>query len=274
MPSTLLSESRVLAQGQTAEVYAWGEGRILKLFRAHFPQFLADYEALCSEALSKTDLPVARLIERAEIDGRFGLVFERVEGLSGLEQMAREPLKALGLLRNMAEVQRRINRCEAPAGIHALHSILEHHISRREELSPDEKAKILAYLDKLPRGNTLCHADLHPGQMILSPKGPIVIDWANAARGTPAADIARSWMLLRLGPPIDNPWLGTLTRSALAVFAEVFLRRRLRQENMRRADVKAWLLPLMAARLDEPIPGEAPRLLRGIRQELSRSGKS
>lgn len=39
-------------------------------------------------------------------------------------------------------------------------------------------------------GDRLLHLDLHPKNVILSSSGPIVIDWANAARGPAALDPA------------------------------------------------------------------------------------
>ena len=48
--------------------------------------------------------------------------------------------------------------------------------------------KLLAWLDTLPDGQRFCHGDYHPGNVILTKAGPIVIDWMTA----PAA--ALGWM--------------------------------------------------------------------------------
>ena len=45
-------------------------------------------------------------------------------------------------------------------------------------------------------GGALLHRDLHPGNVILSPDGPVVIDWTNAAGGDPALDVALVWVIL------------------------------------------------------------------------------
>ncbi|MFI1467891.1 phosphotransferase family protein [Streptomyces wuyuanensis] len=36
----------------------------------------------------------------------------------------------------------------------------------------------------------MLHLDLHPGNVILTQRGPVVIDWCNAGAGDPAADVA------------------------------------------------------------------------------------
>jgi thiamine kinase-like enzyme len=47
---------------------------------------------------------------------------------------------------------------------------------------------------ELGRGRLL-HMDFHPGNVILSPRGPVVIDWAIARAGEPALDVAMTWVL-------------------------------------------------------------------------------
>jgi aminoglycoside phosphotransferase (APT) family kinase protein len=42
----------------------------------------------------------------------------------------------------------------------------------------------------------LCHGDLHPGNVVLTDDGPMLVDWFDAGRGDPLADIARSTLLI------------------------------------------------------------------------------
>jgi aminoglycoside phosphotransferase (APT) family kinase protein len=43
--------------------------------------------------------------------------------------------------------------------------------------------------------NRLMHLDLHPGNVLVSHRGPIVIDWTNARTGNPALDVALTWVI-------------------------------------------------------------------------------
>jgi aminoglycoside phosphotransferase (APT) family kinase protein len=59
----------------------------------------------------------------------------------------------------------------------------------------------MAVPDFLPRaevgyGDSVIHMDLHPLNVIISPKGPVVIDWARAARGDPETDVGLAWALM------------------------------------------------------------------------------
>jgi aminoglycoside phosphotransferase (APT) family kinase protein len=79
-------------------------------------------------------------------------------------------------------------------------------------------ARLLARLhDELHRipasGGVLLHLDLHPKNVILSPHGPVVIDWSNARGGSAALDPALTWVILM-----------TSSGRAGRVFARLFAR--------------------------------------------------
>ena len=57
-------------------------------------------------------------------------------------------------------------------------------------------------------GDAILHLDLHPENVILAARGPVVIDWANAARGDAPLDVALTAVVLAaapVGPPLS--WL-------------------------------------------------------------------
>jgi aminoglycoside phosphotransferase (APT) family kinase protein len=56
---------------------------------------------------------------------------------------------------------------------------------------------------------------------MLTARGPVVIDWTNAARGDPELDVAKTWVLLKTGIPPGGP----LFRAVAAVLRDHFARR-------------------------------------------------
>ena len=74
----------LLAEGRTAEVFAYGEGRVLKLDRPEWDG-LSSFEATVLVDLAAAGLPVARPHGTVRVDGRHGVVLDRVEGPSLLE---------------------------------------------------------------------------------------------------------------------------------------------------------------------------------------------
>ena len=58
-------------------------------------------------------------------------------------------------------------------------------------------------------GDRIVHLDLHPGNVMLTPDGPVVIDWTNAAAGPTGADVAIACLIMASSDVDDlPPWLG------------------------------------------------------------------
>jgi aminoglycoside phosphotransferase (APT) family kinase protein len=61
---------------------------------------------------------------------------------------------------------------------------------------------------------SVLHLDLHPDNVLMSPRGPVVIDWSNATHGDPDVDIAMTWLIL-------EPFVGMI--DGVEVFIDAFL---------------------------------------------------
>jgi aminoglycoside phosphotransferase (APT) family kinase protein len=109
----------------------------------------------------------------------------------------------------------------------------------------------------------VCHGDFHPDNVILAPRGLVVIDWTNAVRGDSLADVARTSVMLTLSP-LSSP----LMRVFRNTFYAFYLRRYRQLRPFNHADLARWLLPVAAARLDERIPGEETALLNLIQTAI------
>lgn len=263
--SITLANARLLAQGRTAEVYAWGEGRVLKLYRAEFPRAWVQGEIEVNQQLADAGLPLPRLYDVREVDGRLGLVFERVDGPTLLQVMKSRPWRMVGLARQLAEVQARLHQ-QRVVGLPDARDGLRFAIRRVDVLSDGQKQQLERVIDDLPAGAALCHYDLHPEQVVMSARGPLVLDWMTAKQGHPAGDVARTQLLLGVGTPSDMAWV---TRLFVKVARGVLLRAYLRayysaNPAVSPADVAAWSLPTCAARLAEGIVEERDGLLERV----------
>jgi hypothetical protein len=69
----------LIASGRTAEVFAWGEGRVLKLDRPEW-NGLAAMEASALAIVTAAGGPASRPYEMVMVDDRHGLVLERIGG--------------------------------------------------------------------------------------------------------------------------------------------------------------------------------------------------
>ncbi len=80
-----------IALGRTAEIYAWEDGWVLKLFYDWFSVESVRTEAKLARAVQAAGLPVPAAGEILEIGNRLGLPYQRVEGSSILEQVRAKP---------------------------------------------------------------------------------------------------------------------------------------------------------------------------------------
>lgn len=83
-------------------------------------------------------------------------------------------------------------------------------------------------IDLLPafgEREALVHGDLHPGNIILTSDGPIVIDWEGAGVGPQDADTATTWLLLETAeaddvPMLVRPFVSLIRRTILRAFLD------------------------------------------------------
>lgn len=128
-----------------------------------------------------------------------------------------------------------------------------------------------ARLSHLPDGAVTCHGDLHPDNILLTPDGPVILDWLTAHCGDPLADVARTVLMLRTGSlPGELPRpLRSLLQIVRRRFCRLYLHEYLRLADGTVEQVTAWELPVAAARLAEHVPeAEKQQLLLRVRTLL------
>jgi len=188
-----------LGEGLAAEVYAWGDGQALKLFRAHVPRTAIEHEVAITKSLAACGAAAPQVRGTVEIEGRLGIVFQRVDGPSLFDEFLKRPWKLWGAVRLLAETHAAVHRISAPENFPSQRKQIGHWINGGN-WTAERKAEAVALLERLPEGDRLCHGDFHPGNILLSKAGPVLIDWSCATRGHPLADVARTCVLFETGP--------------------------------------------------------------------------
>lgn len=249
----------------TPNLYAWGEGQILKLYDSSAPADWVESLGRIERALYEAGLPVPKVGELVEIDGGLGQVYERIDGGSMAEALlgiaAAEPGTITELARTFAEVQATIH---AHDGIPELPSqrFLAAVIRRIDVLPSDLKEATLKAFDKLPEGDRLCHGDFHPFNVLLSSRGPVVIDWNNAHVGDPMEDVARSEVILS-GVSVAQPSY----RPMIDPFRQAYLEHYCQLVSVDPQRLVPWQPIVAAVRLSDNVP-EQEWLLERIRTGL------
>lgn len=268
----MLTDSPI-AQGRTAEIFAWTDGCILKLARSEFSLTYLEGEAAITRALHEAGLPVPRVLDVVEVDGRAGIVFERVEGPSMMKTMLSRPWMMPGLAGILAELHASMHKSTAQ-GLPLQREYLEKRIQGAESLPDDLKQAVIDALHHLPDGSAVCHGDFHPGNIILSPQSHVILDWHDATLGNPLADVARTSLLLRVGALPPDTRFGMIINAARRWFHRAYIRRYLELRPESWKEMASWRLPLTAARMSENIEGEQEHLLSAVRSMLRKQRKS
>lgn len=251
-PSQLVGRRR-LAVGNTSVVYAWDEGRIVKVFGPDIPTHWAQLEANWTERVHDAGLPVPEVVEVTEVTGRPAIVYQRVRGRTMLQTLVAPDADVGGIAGELAELQLWLHAVEPPSGLPRLRDRLRSKIHDAPDLDPVARARVIAELEQRRDGTALCHGDLHPGNIIVTPAGPIIVDWFDVSVGSPAADVARTSLLIRPQPLAGPPhYLPGSTNALLDRFHTAYLSHHRTATGTGAEEVAAWEVIVAVARLCEP----------------------
>jgi len=144
----------LLARGREADVFDRGDGTVLRRYRE---RDVPPHEVRAMRYARSHGYPVPEVIA---VSGR-DLVLDRITGPTMQEVLLSEAGSLSDNAAQLAELHHRLHRIAGPE-----------------------------WLPSRGDGDRLLHLDLHPKNVILDSSGPVVIDWANAARGPAALDPA------------------------------------------------------------------------------------
>ena len=200
---------KLLASGRDGDIFEFAPGLVLRKTRDG--RSIA-HEARTMQYVAEQGFPVPR-IEEVRADGT-EIVMERIEGPIMMDAMVRPPWKLGAHLRLLADLHDRLHKIDAPDWLPGM---------------PDG-------------GNRLLHLDLHPLNVIMSPTGPVVIDWPNARGGDPMVDVAVTFALVSCGHiPLPRPVAAALNAIRQPVLRRSFAARYVGPEFYRRVAEMAEL---------------------------------
>lgn len=182
--------TELLGTGRQAHVYAHGDGLVLRRYR--IPQDTLR-EAALMQHVHAHGFPAPAVVSSSGPD----LVMERVDGPTMLADLARRPWTLRGHARALADLANRLASVPVPE-----------------------------WLDS-PFGerDAVLHQDLHPENVILSDRGPVLIDWTAAVAGHPAREVAKTWAIMAVSVPPGGAWRRALAAAGRRLFLRTFLAR-------------------------------------------------
>ena len=265
-----ISACQRIGQGNTAEILLYKPGTVLKLFRDQFPESGVLKEWRVTRAVQTVYSRMPKALRLVSCGERSGILYELAEGQDLFRMIGSEPFLLFSTGKKLAEIHTEIHG-KTISGILTVKEKLLQEIGWVNDLSDDEKRKITDRLLLLPDGDRLCHFDFHPGNIMVSGGKHLVLDWLTACSGEPAADIARTCLLLKYGEVRNGDRLSRLILSITKVcIRRSYMRNIRRLSGITRDEIRRWILPAAAARLSEWMTEhERKRLLKLIRRNLN-----
>jgi Ser/Thr protein kinase RdoA (MazF antagonist) len=213
----------LVGAGRAADVYDIGGGRVLRRYRTPFD---VRSEAAVMRHVDQAGFPVPKIFEADGTD----LVMERLDGRDMLADLGRRPWLVRRHGATLAGLHNRLHEIPAPEG-----------------LAP-----------AFGPGDRVLHLDLHPANVMLTSRGPVVIDWSNARAGAAEADVAMAYLIMASS---DTDLIPAALRPLVGLLRAVLVRQFLAGA---RDDPRAHLARVARERAQDRNvrPAEADRLLR------------
>lgn len=276
-----------IGEGGCAEVFEWEDGsKIVKLAKPNTSTAALQAELHHCRIAWGCGLPVPQPFELVDIEGRSGIVFERIYGESIMTRFVDSVIKQskrqqtsnvsddFGDIRITARLLYQIHLHSVSKMPNQRESI-KHDIRRAQYLPEADKAAVIAQLDQLPIKQQLCHGDPNPGNILLRDNDAVIIDWNNASTGNPEADLAEYIIMIRHAVlPSHLPFeAGIALNAAREAIIRIFIDEYERLSGIGYADIEPWIAPIAARKLSaDGISEEEKNLLvKEIRRRLNSS---
>jgi aminoglycoside phosphotransferase (APT) family kinase protein len=202
-----------LAFGRDADVYDLGNGRVLR--RNRDVTKTSEHEAEIMRYAHDWGYPVPAVYDVNGPD----MVMDRVDGVTMLKDLGQRPWLLWQHARTLAKLHRQLHGIPAPDWVRAYASHPAFADAPPATLALREEA-----LDGPTIPDALLHLDLHPDNVILSPSGPVVIDWRNTRRGDGNIDVATTWLIMATSQVSDTGPKHRVVRLIRELFVDAMLR--------------------------------------------------
>ncbi len=198
-------------------------------------------------------IPVPAIRDVIWEDGRQGIVMEHIKGSTITNILRRFPHKVKNYAQMFARLQADLHKVPV-SGFKSQRKHMESAIrNTKGRLGQDATQTILDVFKGLSDGDRICHNDLHQENIIFAEKGPVILDWQEALRGNPLADVVHA--LLVQEHPVPAPifksssYYFQLHNKYRKLFAKLYLQEYINITQTTQDEIHAWTLPVAATRL-------------------------
>lgn len=241
----------LLGRGLRSTVHRWGDDDAVKVAFASTPSGWILEELRLVDSAAHSGAPVAARRRLVDVDGRPALASERLDGSSLWEELVDDPARATEVGSTLARIQLHL-ASHRPS--YAMPRQRDRIVAKIRLAAARHDESLLDALRLLPAdsptADVLCHGDLHPRNVIITDRGPVLVDWFDAGRGLLVADVARTALMLEVSGALGDD---AVPASAIDAMRTSYLEEMTTSAAVVEADVARWIVVQRIARLSEGV---------------------
>lgn len=189
----------LIAKGNTAEIYEFGNNLICKLFYPKYPKDYIRHEFYNATVVRKLGIRTPKAYKLIIVNGRDGIVYDQIMG----EKLSHKLHEISGALSCMwmdefVNFHKQLLR-------HSIDDAMNYKDFLKMFVTDGET---IAKINRLADGNCLLHGDFHPANVMVDENNNLVlIDMMNICKGPILYDVARTYFLLRYDNNVQSKYL-------------------------------------------------------------------
>jgi uncharacterized protein (TIGR02172 family) len=261
-----LDKLKMIAQGGQAEVYEIEESKVLRVLRDSADEEFLKNEIEVMRILNQKGLSVPKVFGFIKIGDRPASIVERIYGDTMLKYMQQHPTKMKSNARILAKLHLELLSVREDIKLSNSKQRASTLIKLSEGLNTEEKEFVYSILEELSEGDSICHGDFHPGNILMQNNRNYLIDWFGAYKGPDLADIAHTYLLIKNTPRI--PGIGwfqyMIIKAAGSLLAKTYIHEIHRLKAFNWSEFSKWLIIKAAERTEHGMLMERGKLVEYI----------
>lgn len=218
-----------------------------KIFRPDYSKNDVFLEAFITASVDSIGIKVPSILEVTKIDDQWAFRSNLLSGRTLYELIQENPDKTEEYLDQMVMAQTGIHKFKCPA-LPVQRQKFSNYIDL-SDLEDTLKFDLQDMLNASPKHQKVCHGNLTPHNIVVCDDGFYITDWNHATQGNASADVARSYLWMKINMPD---------------FADKYLEKFCEKTSTSSRYVKNWIPIVAASRLHKGAPEEAELLRKEI----------
>ena len=215
----------LVGQGASGQVFRYGEGTVLKLYRDTWTEPMVSSAYAVSKGVSAGGVTTARPWEMVKCGSQYGIIFDCLEGSSLPVYIGDDIEKRYTAGERMGQMLSNVHMLNADSDIFPpLHEMFSGILERISDYFTEEHITcFLDFIDSLPGERCVLHGDFHENNILVCGDEFYLIDLDSMCIGSPVFDLMQSYCTYRTPIPEEYRKYMNLTDESLNEFLLKFL---------------------------------------------------